>query len=115
MTSRLRPGDKRATAASRQRDRAGVPGARPLRFESLEARQMLSATTLSLTSTTSGGTPDPLSPAQLAQETAIAQSINELGVDLYSTLQQQAGGSGNLLISPISLSACLAMAYAGAN
>ncbi len=51
----------------------------------------------------------------MAEETAIAQSINEFGVDLYAALQQEAGGSGNLLISPISVSACLAMAYAGAN
>ena len=106
MTRRLTQGDKRATAAGRRRRCTGVPGARPLRFEALEARQMLTA---------SSSTPAPLSPAQVAQETAIATSINTFAVDLYAVLQQQAGGSGNLLISPISVSACLAMAYAGAN
>ena len=75
---------------------------------------MLSATTLSLTPTTSSGTPAALSPAQLAQETAIAQSINAFGLELYASLQATPG-AGNLLISPTSISAALAMAYAGAN
>ena len=114
MTRRLTQGDKRAAAAGRRRHRAGVPGARPLRFETLEARQMLSATTLSTTSTTSSGTPGALSPAQVAEETAIATSINTFALDLYAVLQQQAGTS-NLVVSPLSLSAALAMAYAGAN
>lgn len=57
----------------------------------------------------------PLSPQQVAQETAIAQAINAFGLELYSALQQQAGGSGNLVFSPLSVSAALAMAYAGAN
>ncbi len=72
---------------------------------------MLSATTLP---TTSGATPAALSPTQVAQETAIAQSINDFGLELYASLQA-APGAGNLLISPTSISAALAMAYAGAN
>jgi serpin B len=57
----------------------------------------------------------PLTPAQVAEETAIAQSINAFGMELYASLQSQAGGSGNTVFSPISISAALAMAYAGAN
>ena len=72
---------------------------------------MPSATTLP---TTSGDTTAALSPAQVAQETAIAQSINDFGLELYASLQA-APGAGNLLISPTSISAALAMAYAGAN
>jgi serine protease inhibitor len=66
---------------------------------------------------TTSGSPSAsaLTPAQLAQETAIAQSINAFGVDLYESLQSQAGGSGNTVFSPLSISAALAMAYAGAN
>ena len=51
----------------------------------------------------------------MAEETAIAQSINAFGLELYGALQSQAGGSGNTVISPMSISAALAMAYAGAN
>ncbi len=56
-----------------------------------------------------------LSPAQLAGETAIGQSINAFALDLYASLQSQQGGSGNTVFSPMSISAALAMAYAGAN
>ena len=75
---------------------------RTLRLEPLEAREMLTAVPAA-------------SPQQVAQETAIAQSINAFALDLYASLQSQAGGSGNTVFSPVSISAALAMAYAGAN
>ncbi|HEY1785802.1 MAG TPA: serpin family protein, partial [Pirellulales bacterium] len=51
----------------------------------------------------------------MAEETAIAESINAFGLELYASLQSQAGGSDNTIFSPVSISAALAMAYAGAN
>ena len=104
-------------------------GSRPLRFEQLEAREMLTVglTLGSLspllplvpvpptTGSTAGSAAPSLSPAQVAEETAIAQSINAFGLELYAALQSQAGGSGNTVFSPLSISAALAMAYAGAN
>lgn len=123
----------------KQRNRLRLPG-----LEQLEARAMLSAAPALLigplpptwlptasspspsapvsptaTSPSPGSASDtsytPPSAAQVTQETAIGAAINAFGLDLYSALQQQSGGSGNLVISPISVSAALAMAYAGAN
>jgi serpin B len=47
-------------------------------------------------------------------EQAAGQSINALGQDLYSLLQGQSGGSGNLFLSPASIATALAMTDAGA-
>ena len=58
-----------------------------------------------------GGT---LSSAQLAAETTVGQSINAFAESLYQQLQSQPGGSGNLFLSPASISTALAMTYAGA-
>ncbi len=58
-----------------------------------------------------GGT---LSTAQLAAETTVGQSINAFAEALYSQIQSQTGGSGNLFLSPSSISTALAMTYAGA-
>ena len=55
-----------------------------------------------------------LSPAQLAAETTVGQSIDAFAEALYGQLQGQAGGSGNLFLSPLSISTALAMTYAGA-
>ena len=104
---------------------------RSLRIEPLEAREMLTAvsglvsvsqplfplglgSSTIITSPASPATPT-VSPQQVAEETAIGQSINAFALDLYSLLQSQAGGSGNTVFSPMSISAALAMAYAGAN
>jgi len=64
-----------------------------------------------------GGTtssPETLSAAQLAAETVVGQSINSFAEALYSRIQSQLGGSGNLFLSPASISTALAMTYAGA-
>ena len=50
----------------------------------------------------------------LAAETTVGQSINAFAEALYSQLQSQPGGSGNLFLSPASISTALAMTYAGA-
>ena len=55
-----------------------------------------------------------LSSAQLAAETTVGQSINAFAEALYSQLQGQTGGSGNLFLSPASIATALAMTYAGA-
>ena len=55
-----------------------------------------------------------LSSAQLAAETTVGQSINAFAEALYSQIQSQPGGSGNLFLSPLSISTALAMTYAGA-
>jgi serpin B len=44
----------------------------------------------------------------------VGQSINAFAEALYSQLQSQPGGSGNLFLSPLSISTALAMTYAGA-
>jgi serpin B len=49
-----------------------------------------------------------------ANSEAAAEAIDAFGMDLYKTLQSQAGGSGNMFLSPLSISTALAMAYAGA-
>ena len=107
------------------RPRGGSSGFRTLRLEGLETRNLLTAAPLIgpvspglsdlASSPVSPPAATPLTPAQVAEETAVAQSINAFGLELYSALQSQAGGSGNTLFSPISISAALAMAYAGAN
>ncbi len=51
---------------------------------------------------------------QLAAETTVGQSINAFAEALYHQLQSQPGGSGNLFLSPASISTALAMTYAGA-
>ena len=94
-----------------RRSRADSVGVRSLRLERLEAREMLTATPGPLLPTAA----TTLSSVQVAEETAIAQSINAFGLELYAALQSQAGGSGNTVFSPLSISAALAMAYAGAN
>jgi serpin B len=65
---------------------------RRLTVESLETRCLLSA----------------------AAEASVGQSINAFGQDLYSQLQSQPGGSGNLFFSPTSIATALAMTYGGA-
>ena len=64
-----------------------------------------------------GGTPHSpvtLTSTQLAAETTVGQSINAFAESLYSQIQSQPGGSGNLFLSPASISTALAMTYAGA-
>jgi serpin B len=106
---------------------------RPLRIESLESRDLLTvapfvgplrfgtappAGVTVLTPVTTTGNTNSAAPvltsAQIADETAAGQSINALGLDLYNELQTTPGGSGNMLLSPLSISTALAMAYAGA-
>ncbi len=55
-----------------------------------------------------------LSSAQLAAETTVGQSINSFAEALYRQIQSQAGGSGNIFLSPASISTAVAMTYAGA-
>jgi serpin B len=55
-----------------------------------------------------------LSPAQVAAEKSAGQSIDAFGLELYKALQAETGGSGNLFLSPFSISTALAMVYAGA-
>jgi serpin B len=52
----------------------------------------------------------PVSPGELAA----GQSTNALGEDLYSLLQGQSGGSGNMLFSPASIATALSLVDAGA-
>ena len=47
-------------------------------------------------------------------EAAAGQAIDAFGLDLYKALQAEAGGSGNLFLSPFSIETALAMTYAGA-
>jgi serpin B len=54
------------------------------------------------------GTPVPADPAAMA---ALAEASNAFGFDLY---QQVAGQSGNVVLSPMSISLAFAMTYAGA-
>lgn len=87
----------------RRSTRAGLPSRRFGRerpgFESLESRRLL--------------TGDPVAnSASLAAEQTASQSINAFGMDLYAQLQSTQGG--NLVDSPFSIAAALAMAYAGA-
>ncbi len=76
----------------------------PLRLflEELEPRCVLS-----------GGVVASLTPG-LTPEQSAGQSINAFGQDLYSLLQSQAGGSGNMFFSPTSIATALAMVDAGA-
>jgi serpin B len=108
----------------------GLRKYRRLDIEPLESRRVLSG--LSLLTTLQHGFCGPiqspavsaptvgsqvsaaLSPAQLAAETAVGQSINAFAESLYRQIQGQAGGSGNLFLSPASISTALAMTYAGA-
>jgi serpin B len=119
---------------SRSRRRLRKERSRPLRVESLESRDLLTGapfvgplqfgaappaghlvpTPPATTGNTNSAAP-VLTPAQIAAETAAGQSINALGLDLYNTLQTAAGGSGNMILSPLSISTALVMAYAGAN
>jgi serine protease inhibitor len=55
-----------------------------------------------------------LSPAQVSAEKSAGQSIDAFGLELYKDLQAGTGGSGNLFLSPLSISTALAMVYAGA-
>jgi serpin B len=55
-----------------------------------------------------------VSSAELAAETTVGQSINAFAESLYREIQSQQGGSGNLFLSPLSISTALAMTYAGA-
>src|SRR5208282_5335400 len=74
----------------------------------------LGPTQPSVTAAPTAGNSTALSPAQLAAETMVGQSINAFAESLYGQLQGQAGGSGNLFLSPLSISTALAMTYAGA-
>ncbi len=57
--------------------------------------------------------PTLTAPATAAENEA-ADSINAFGLELYKALQNQAGDSDNLFVSPLSISTVLAMAYDGA-
>ncbi len=92
--------DSRSRITTRRRTSRKGP-MRPTRLfvEELEPRRLLS-----------GG---PL-PLVLSPEQAAGQSINALGKNLYSLLQGQRGGSGNMFLSPASIAIALAMTDAGA-
>ncbi len=113
---------------SNQRGRA-LPGYRRLGIEQLEDRRVLSGMSAftapvpiiygpiqppASSAPASGHQIVAPSSAQLAAETTVGQSINAFAEALYSQLQGQAGGSGNLFLSPLSISTALAMTYAGA-
>lgn len=55
--------------------------------------------------------PNPLIVSPVRNSTAVAQASNAVGYDLYARLR---GTPGNLVYSPVSLSAALVMTYAGA-
>jgi serpin B len=114
----------------RRRPKCCRPKARPLSFEPLESRELLTVSSfvgpLPFRPTAGGAhavappantaqnpAAPPLSSAQIASETTAGQSINAFGLDLYKDLQAAAGGSGNMFLSPFSVSTALAMAYAG--
>jgi serpin B len=126
---------KIASSGKRRFQPTGRPGRatlgyRRLGIEQLEDRRVLSglsplavvppvavgpiqpSVTAASTAGSQSGT--TLSPAQLAAETTVGQSINAFAESLYGQLQGQAGGSGNLFLSPLSISTALAMTYAGA-
>jgi serpin B len=89
----------------RRTRRRGRPHPMRLFVEELEPRCLLSSAAL----------PGPdLLPLALSPEQAASRSINALGLNLYSLLQGQSGGSGNLFLSPASIAAALAMTDAGA-
>ena len=88
MASFARGRRKRGQAAHR-----GRAGWECLRLEPLELRLAMSA-------------------APTASETALGNSIDAFGLDLFSQLQGETGG--NLFSSPLSVATALAMAYAGA-
>jgi serine protease inhibitor len=112
----------------RNRRRGGaLPGYRRLGIERLEDRRVLSGLSAlpAPAPIVYGPMPPPaqspvshqpaaLTSAQLAAETTVAQSINSFAESLYRQLQSQGGGSGNLFLSPASISTALAMTYAGA-
>ena len=89
-----------------QRDRKWARS-RHLEIEALESR--------CLPATGAGSASALLSIQQTAAaESAAAQSINAFALNLYSELQQETGGSGNMILSPYSIATALAMLYAGA-
>jgi serpin B len=93
------------TTTRRRTRRRGRTHPTRLLVEELEPRCLLS----------SGALPRPdLLPLALSPEQAAGRSINALGQDLYSLLQGQSGGSGNLFLSPASIATALAMTDAGA-
>src|SRR4051812_14867474 len=64
-------------------------------------------------------TAEPLEERRLltavpAAEAAASQASDTFGLELYKRLQSSQGGSGNLFLSPVSISTALAMAFAGA-
>ena len=95
----------RSKTTTRRSSRRKTPPFRTRLFvELLESRCLLSG----------GASPGSASPPVLTPEQAAGQSINAFGQDLYSLLQHQSGGSGNLFLSPTSIDTALAMTYAGA-
>jgi len=107
-----------------------APGYRRLGIEPLENRRVLSGLSAfpspapviygpvqPVASAQTTGNPlatKATSSGQLAAETTVGQSIDAFAESLYRELQSQPGGSGNLFLSPLSISTALAMTYAGA-
>ncbi len=96
MTSPSKCVDSPSKSTTRRRTRRrGPTQTKRLFLEELESRCMLSV-------------------GALWAEQAAGQSISALGQDLYSLLQGQSGGGGNLIMSPASVATALAMTDAGA-
>jgi len=114
----------------RTRRRGRAAGCRRLGIEQLEDRRVLSGLPLlpapmpvtygpvqpPVPSTHASAKPlgSATLPIQLSAETTVGQSIDAFAESLYRQLQSQPGGSGNLFLSPLSISTALAMTYAGA-
>ena len=108
MTSPSESVDSLSKITTRRRTRRrGPTHTTRLFLEELEPRCVLSGGALPGT--------DLLPEAGFSPEQAAGQSINALGQDLYSLLQGQSGGSGNLFLSPASIATALAMVDAGAH
>jgi serpin B len=102
MTSSVETANHLRQSAAWLRKRRKEPAhATPLFVEELEPRCVLS-----------GAVVPNLPP--LALEQAAGRSIDALAQDLYSLLQRQSGGSGNMILSPLSIATALAMTDAGA-
>src|SRR5208337_1979462 len=107
-----------------------APGFRRLGIEQLEDRRVLSGLSAlpsplpiidgpvqpPVASTHATGNPlgSATSAGRLAGEATVGQSIDAFAEAIYRQLQSQPGGSGNLFLSPLSISTALAMTYAGA-